>query len=682
MDDRRLKEKLSGRVRYPQDVSSKSLMHLHVLYSEISHGELKGFDLPELPDEVFFLTSKDIPGKNWLDFGEGGMPLLAEGEIRYKGQPLAVLCGPQLGELSVLAGKIQIKISDLPVLKDLDIQDNSEIVYERIIKEGSAEEIFQKKTSLVLEDFFESSEQYHFSFPTPYSSCQKEGPRFIVHTITQWPWNLQKNICSLLKLRKDQVQIKTYPCENSQDSKLFVPAISAGLVALACFHNKRTSTLTPYPTDGLFQSRGRGKVQYYLKAASNAQGDLIALKVDFSFDTGAWPIWAKEWIDRICFSATASYHCRNVEIHGKAQRTNQPPVGQFPDSALGSIFSAVELLTESLARLSETDLLNWKERNILKKGNGFYTGALLTKEPRLERLLSKVVEASDFKRKFSAYHYQASQETRDSSGIGNRGIGISTAYLPSGFLGNHSELYGASVHMRLDQDGSLSIELPFLPGQKQLFKHWSVTASEMLNLEEKNISFHLPTRPPAGGPATLGRNVTVVNQLIINALQWINKRRFRDPLPIEVTRRYRKNTSKWDDNQFSGMPFQYFSWGAMSLELIRDEETHAISVTQIHIAIDSGQLLLPDLAPSIVERGLRQAHSWITQNPDIPRIQYPGFRDRIPYNIHWQESSGPTRSLDGLVQILYPGAFLQALSQATHKSQHSIPPEISYRSKE
>lgn len=680
MDDRRLKEKLSGRVRYPQDVSSKNLLHVMVLYSTEIRADLLGFELPELPQDVFFITSKDIPGKNWLDFGDGGMPLLAEKEISYKGQPLALIYGPRLDELEGFIDKIIVKTETLPPLSDLDIQESKAISYERRIQEGNSEGIFQKDENNVLEDFFETTEQWHFSFPAPYSSCQKEGPRYIIHSITQWPWMVQKNVCSTLKLRKDQVQIKTYPCENSQDSKLFIPIQTSCIVALACFLSKKTTTLTPYPTDGLFLSRGRGSIQYYLKAATNTQGDLLALKIDFSFDSGAWPIWEKEWIDKICFASTASYHCRNVEIHGKSQPTNNPPTGQFPDSALSSVFSMIELLMNSLALQCKGDILQWKKKNILRKGNGFFTGALLTKEPGLDKLIDEVVERSDFKRKHSSYQYQSGRDSHHSLGIGSRGIGLSTAYLPSGFLTNNSDLYGAAVSLKLNQEGQLSISLPFQPGHKQLYKYWALTASEMLNIDQKQIQFLINNQPLLAGPGTLGRNITVINQLILNGLQWINKRRFRDPLPLEVTRRYRKKTAKWNDSGFTGNPFQFLSWGAMTVELMTDEETGYIDIKQIHIALDTGPLMIPSLASSVVERGLRQAHNWLTGSFQIPRVNFPGFKDRIPFNVFWQRSQSQPRSLDGLVQILYPAAFLQALSQATGQSQHNIPPLSQERS--
>ena len=672
MDDRRLKEKLSGRVRYPRDVSSKNLLFVRMLFSAEERADLAGFLLPELPEGVSFFSSPQIPGRNWIDFGDGGMPLLAEKEIRYRGEPLGFLCGPDPDELNALIREVEVQYVPKEAGKVLDIRSTDNIAYEREIRKGEAEEMFRRSEVIVLEDFFQSGEQYHFSSIHPSCSCQKEGNRYIVHTISQWPWMVQKNILSLLKLKKDQVQIKPYSHENSQDSALFTPVQMAAVTALACFLTKRPVSLMVTQGEGFFLSRGRGLFQAYLKAAVNKQGDLLALKADFSLDCGAWPLWPKEWVDRICFSITGAYHCRNIEIHGKGHRLNLPPSGQFPDGNISPAFTAMELLASRLIALNAQDPLDWRRKNILRRGNGFFTGSLLRREPYLDELIRLVVEASDFSRKYSAYQYQSARVRPEGDLMENRGIGISLAYMPTGFTRVNQEFYGTGINMRLDQDGQLTIQLPFLPGQKQLFKYWSHMASKTLNLEESQIQFQFPPNPISTGPSTLGRSVTSLNQSIQNGLQWINKRRFRDPLPLETSRRSRAHSEKWEDESFEGLPYPAFSWGAMVVELSHVPETSEVRIKHVWTALDAGQRMLPALSDTMVERGLRQAQCWIME--ECPSaVRYPGFHERIPFTALWKESQNQPKNLDGLVQNLFPAAYLQALSQAVTESQHQLP---------
>jgi len=664
MDERRLKEKLAGRTRYPHNVSSKNMLYVRLLHSPEKVGILNHIQLPTFPESYGFLGPRDIPGKNWITMGQGGMPLFAEKHIRYYQECLGLIYGPDPEVLNRLLGQILLDITPELEKPELNLGNAQNSSYSREIHKGEVDDYFEREDLIVLEDYYAFDELQSQVFPPAHSSCQREGNRFILHTVCQWPWLIQKNISSLLKIPRSKISIKPYPCENNQDAQLLLPILTSAFSALVSHYSKRPCSLVLQQEELNMQPSSTGKVQVYFKGAVNKQGILQALKVDFALDTGAWPLLDKERVDRMCLAATGVYQCRTVEIHGKAHVSSNPPNSLRNEGNLSPINTALELYTAQLARAVDLTPHQWKERNILQKGNCFFTGFSFSRDPKLALLLNKVVSASDFQRKHTAYQYQ--MKLQKSSPLSNRrGIGLSQGFLGNGFLAAQGDFNALSIKMRLEQDGTLHIHLPVTPGHNQLYKSWTIMAAEILNLEEKDIQFHIyeEVLHSPNGPSSQGRNVTVLNNLIQQCLQKISKRRFRDPLPLEESGRFLKSRRKWKDENFEGMPFQYLSWGACVVELEIDRENNHIKIEHIWIAIDPGEMIIPSLAHTVIERGLRQSCKWLMVDLEEP----------VPFTLEILPSGTQSKALDGLIQTLFPGAFLQALSLAKGRDQHFIP---------
>ena len=61
--------------------------------STIPRGKIISINLPKLARKYIAVSAKNIPGKNLLSLFNGSMPLLAENEVMYMGQPILLLAG-------------------------------------------------------------------------------------------------------------------------------------------------------------------------------------------------------------------------------------------------------------------------------------------------------------------------------------------------------------------------------------------------------------------------------------------------------------------------------------------------------------------------------------------------------------------------------------------------------------
>jgi len=673
MDERRLKEKLSGRTRYPINVSSKNQNYIRIITAPAARGILESIEIPEMPESCGFLGPEDIPGKNLLSLGMGEMPLLADKEFHFKGEFLGVIYAPDQASANSLASRVKIHYKEKPPLPELNLSDLKNCAYQQEIRKGQTEEILENTDNFLLEDYYEFKGMTTGNITPPHSSCQRDGNKLTLHVVTQWPWIIQKNLSKLLKIKKENIRIKTYPIENNQDSYLLSSLRSALISALVSFHTKKTSTLVIHPRNESLNSCNTGATQIYIKGACNRQGKLLALKVDFIHETGAYALFSKEIVDRICLAVTGAYQCRNVEIHGKSQYTTRAPVVLGSDGANSPILTSLEMFCFQLSQQTKMNIKEWKQCNILQKGNSYYTGFSFTKDLKLDQLLERVTELSDFDRKNAAYQYRSSREHDKIYGR-RRGIGLSIGFIGNGYMSGQGEMNSMQISMKLEQDGSLEIWLPHPVGHSQLYRHWKILAAEILILERKNINIYIndTQEPLSNGPSSMGRNVTVLNHLIQLCLQKISKRRFRDPLPIEENIRFRKSRRKWDEENFEGMAYQHLSWGASVVELEILEGNNDIEILNYWSVLDTGPLIIPSLKESIVDQGLKQCSQWLDfriQPTSGIYTMYP----QIPSITEIMNNGNQCKSFDGLTQTLFPAAFLQALSQAKGTNQHFIP---------
>ena len=85
----------TGQSRFLDDIpEQKGTLHAVVFGSPVAHGRITGVDLAEarqLPGVVGILSAADIPGENQIGGIVQDEPLLAEGEVHFVGQPIAVV---------------------------------------------------------------------------------------------------------------------------------------------------------------------------------------------------------------------------------------------------------------------------------------------------------------------------------------------------------------------------------------------------------------------------------------------------------------------------------------------------------------------------------------------------------------------------------------------------------------
>ena len=679
-------------IRFIDDFYAPNMYLARFFRADIARGMVLSITLPDpLPQDIVCIFPSDLPGGSAVTVFENAVPLFAEGEVRYRGEPLFLYAGPDEGSLDFFKNLVRVEYEDLPPLV-FDPYLPEQVAGERSLVRGNPEKAFAE-AAIVLDETYETGTQLHNMSDPQGVMVYPEEKNLLVYASTQWPFHVRNAVAAALKVPKNTVIVRVPAMSPPLDGKIWYPSILAVTAAAAAVKAGKPVKFLLSREEMLRYCPRRSPVRITHKTALAGDGNLLALDIEVHVNAGAYPILSKQILERITVGAGGVYHCRNARIKGRIVTTSSAPMGAFAGLGLAQAFFAAEMQVLGVLSDSGREPLEWKTRNILKKGNALVTGSILKTTPPGEVLIKRVSDKSDFSRKWAAYQSLSGRSPVSTPGTA-RGIGLSVCFQGNGLLGKLEEIETFSAAITLDKKGSVTIASSAISGRSDMYATWRRLVASSMNLDEKLITIEPvdTSLVPDSGPSILSRNVTIVTRLIERCCSAIQKQRFRQPLPIEVKRSYNlPGSMNWTEESFTGFPFPSLSWAACVLELEVTGED--VFIRGIWFSADCGAVLNRERARGSVEAGIFQALEWckvpgMTSNFPRAAVRREGEApDPVWYFSHpsylplmdIEFLPGGKRSAPGGIGELpfncVPAAYAQALSQALGRTISSIPAE-------
>jgi len=655
-----LSDKMSGRLRQPGDAGGKRVLSGRFLRTDCSGGRIESIELPELPAGMVSITNKDASSK--IRFGSMAMSLFTGKNILWKGEPVLAAAGPDIDEVDDWISRIKIDISSPGEMP-------APVINEKLIEKGSTVEAFSKAFQVVEEKI----EIPQTSAPAELQTvvCVKDGANYTLHAASSWPGSIRRNVAAVLKTEKKNIHIKTYPVRPGSNREIWYPAVSACHAALLSVKAKKSVRISSLPEETGLYAPGLPGGDFHIRGAIDSEGRITALEVIFTIFAGALYPLEDEFFERVILGLFSLYPCRNYSILGRIQYEALPPSTFGPAAGFEMGFLAGELFASSVAEHSLSPPGSWYRESFPVPGQAFGPGIPLPKDFPMNQLLDSALESSDFERKSASFEQtRLSRKQLGSIPEFYRGIGLSCAWFGNGFLSSPKELGTASLSMILDKDGELSVDIPSLSSSGIMERAWSDISGRILGIDGKTVSFTSSDSRSGQepGPSILGRNTSVYTKLLELAGNDLSKKRFRDPLPISVTRNRRRSSSRnWNPELLEGSPFETISWGVGIVEVAVSTVTYEVKPTRIWLVIDGGVLLMPDFAKSAVESSTEESLKWCqfsNEQKDLPMI-----------DIQFHNSGGKrySRDVSTLPWLLIPAAYIKAVRQASGVNVSRMP---------
>jgi len=686
---------LQGKSIFVGDILDPKALWVKVKRAAIPHGRIEGLVFPPFPPYVRIIRSKDIPGKRTISFGKVEIPLLNESEVRYVGEPILLLVGPDPEELERLSQQIVVLYEELPANFEIPLAEEGQkesLHIEKTIQRGNPEEAFKKSHRILEREYSTGFQEHYYSEPHgAYVHWDNEKTTLDIHIASRWPFHVHRVVKESLALPWELVSVSIPPDpDTSLDGKLWYPSFVSAHAALAAWLTRRSiKYLYSRQEDFLFTPK-RAPSTVRLRAGLDGEGKLEVLEAEILFNMGAYPVFAEELLDRAIYALGVLYSCPNLLIRGRVITSCLPPTGAFSGMGGSQSLFALEVFTDEIRQELGVSPTEWKTRNLATKQRPKPWGAHRKQFFPPSALLETVLQASDFERRHATLellrkHREQNPESFTSPEFWE-GIGIALGAQGSGFFLDRE--HRSKVEVRMTKDKKVSIHTSAVPGSYALKSIWKTIASESLGVQPSSV-FIEPIRTRStqdSGPSIFSRNITLTTKLIEQCCSQL-KKSLPAGLPAQGVKsldpRYARS---WNRETFLGNPFTAISWAAAVVEVRIDPLSLVPQIEHVWMSIDAGRILDEKEARRTIELGIAQAVGWTLLEHvfyvegRIPPPLFSNYRICSPSDLptpHIEflpsEDHKNVKGLGELALNVIPAALINALSQGLGKRIRAIP---------
>lgn len=644
------------------DLDSPNLLYAMLIRSPYSKGLIKEIKLENPPKDVFLFTAKDFNEQNYIETLDIQTEILASNEVNYKGQPIAIIAGPDFNQLKYLSSQIHIDIEKQSPQKDYPYA-------QRTIKNGKAHnpEEFQK---LFTKKNFDIKGNWTCTLNAP--SCKEPNGAFCcfekniltIYTPTQWPKHLQENLCRVFNLKQDDIAIKKTVSFSPHTNTIWINTVLAIQAALITIKTKRPVKLTLSRNEEIDFMIKKSPITIKIRTAVKKDGFIEANQILIGLDSGYHNPFAAEILDRLVIAANNFYSIRNFEIIAKAYESNIPPVSFNIESIDSQALFAIENQIQKICKVTGFLPTDFRLKNYERKLSMPFSFS----NERVKEAISSIEKLSDLNRKHVAYSLEDKNTNLSTSKISNipmRGIGLACGFNGVGYYGSNIFACNQKMDTTLETDGSCTIHA--LPPSNSTFEIWKNTINQILDIDPKHIKLNskFNSKNDLEIPESINSNLTIMNYLLKKCCLDIQSKRFRKPLPIFSSKGITAAQKKsWNKDKFSGVPFFVTSHAVICVEVEVNPYTYQISVKQIRVIINAGKIALPKIAETSVKLAIQHTLSELIEGETL---------ECKKISISFMTSENEPIQIDGLISKILPAAFSSAVSQAISKEISTIP---------
>ncbi len=649
---------VAGEAAYIDDMPELAgTLHAALGLSPAARGRITGLALDRiraLPGVVAVLSAADIPGPNDCGSIIHDDPILADGEVRYFGQPVfAVIASTREAARSAAAqAKDVIQVDALPpVLTPQDAHARQQYVLPpmhltRNPREGGAAAAMAAAPHTLRGTLdVGGQEQFYLEGQISYA-IPKESDGMLVHCSTQHPSEMQLLVAHALKLHAHHVQVECRRMGGGFGGKESQSGLFACVAAVAAAQLKRPVKLRVDRDDDFLITGRRHCFHYDYEVGFDDEGRILGTEITLISRAGHSADLSGPVMTRALCHVDNAYWLPDVALHGFSGKTNTQSNTAFrgfggPQGAI-----VIEYILDSIARELGRDPLDVRRVNFYGKGERNVTPYGQTVEDNVIHELTAELEASsDYRARRDALAAFNAQ-----SPVLKRGIALTPLKFGISFNVKHLNQAGALVHVY--SDGSILVNHGGTEmGQGLNTKVAQVVAHELgVSFESVRVTA-TDTQKVANTSATAASTGSDLNgKAAQDAARQIRERlaalavrqyggdaatvRFANdevqvngrsvPFCDLVMQAYQDRVQLWSDGFYAtpglhwdrdtlkGRPFFYFAYGAAVSEVVVDTLTGEWKLLRADLLHDAGRSLNPAVDIGQVEGAFIQGMGWLT----------------------------------------------------------------------
>jgi xanthine dehydrogenase large subunit len=376
------KSHVRGESVYLDDIPLiQGTLYACVFDSQAARGKLVGVDTSEAERSegvVEVIAAKDLLGENQIGGIVPDEPLLADGEVHFQGQPIAIVVAVS-EELARKAAKtITAEIEPLPIITDprvaaaageLIVPPKKFVLGDTAAAFADCQHVFEGRADVNGQEHLYIETQGAYAVPT-------ENGGLKIYSSTQGPTAVQRAVCRVTGLPMHQVEVDVQRLGGGFGGKEDQANAWAGICAVAAQLTKRPVKYALHRMEDMRMTGKRHPYSADYRIGLDEDLKIVAYEATFYQNAGAACDLSPPVLERTLFHCTNSYFIPNVTATAYCCRTNLPPNTAFRGfggpQGMFVIESAIVHAAEKLGvRASEI-----QRKNLIDDGDEFPYGQI------------------------------------------------------------------------------------------------------------------------------------------------------------------------------------------------------------------------------------------------------------------------------------------------------------------
>ncbi len=421
------RDKVTGMTEYVHHLQLPGMLHGKIFRSTVPHGRIKTIDVSaaQAVEGVYRVVTIDdirtvIPhpyyGPAFHD-----QPVLADGKVRFAGEPVAIVLAADRHVAEEAAGLIHAEYEELPAVYDeveamsSDVHVHSElkpaatfpdlkhlqgragtnVALDYKLRRGDVDGGFARAAH-VFEHTFRNQAVMHTPLEPFVTVAEPGDGRITLHTASQGPSFVRIEIARLLGLPENRVRVRVPFLGGGFGGKLYIKleALVASLAVLV-----RKPVKISLSMEEQFFMVTRHPCTFTIKSGVDKDGRIIARRCNIVWNGGAYADIGPRVTQKAGFTSAGPYDIENVSIDSYAVYTNRPPAGALRGFGAPQTAWAYDCHMDMIAQALGIDQVEFRRRNLLRDGRPQASGTPVT-DAQLDAVLDQVAARMNWGRPF------------------------------------------------------------------------------------------------------------------------------------------------------------------------------------------------------------------------------------------------------------------------------------------
>ena len=625
--------KLSGSALFINDYYEENMLNAMFLYSKISHGKIKNVIFPKEYDlkEFIIVDAKDIPGKNLVENPVMDLPLFAQDEINFIGQPILAVAHKDKKTVFDFINKIKVEYEEFPAKifykETLEDENNAFPCPKELISDPFKSEIIINNhkekpidpTWIKLHNVYYTphQEQLYLEPQGAYAKYDVATKSIFVKISCQCPFYVHEAIEIFFGKEANKVEIEVPDnIGGAFGGKEDYPNIIAGVVALLSYKSKGKTVKIVFDRDddiNITTKRhpSRTEITSYTNPKTKKLEKLI---IDFRLDAGAYQTLSPVVLARGTLHAAGVYKCDDVYIKGRLFKSNTPPNGAFRGFGAPQSMFALESHVEEISSKLNIPSLEFRKINMFNKEDSHPTTQKVDIESAKEAI-DKIVKLANYEEKIKEY----AKFNKQNNSL-KKGIGLSVVMHGGGFTGTGERVINSKIKIEINKKAIVKIFVSSTDMGQGAATTLAQCFAEEINHSFSKTLYQTPntTKTPNSGPTVASRTIYIVgnmlrklakdikNELKFTSLEdFVKENQEMFPKFFHASFEMDPNIS-FDVAKYYGTAYKDYSWAACIAEIEYDCNTYSVNLKKLWNVLDIGKLINKEICEGQIQGGAVQ----------------------------------------------------------------------------